>query len=91
MKTFKTKVDRMDNDVEYIIECYDNTEPINVGDKFLFFFSDITDVQVCCIDDIEEINKNDRVKDNTSIDLVTEFWRNCFKIKNTTLDLNLIS
>jgi len=86
MRTFKTKVEG--HDEEFDFECYDNTETIEVGDKFLFFFGGIADVQVCGSEAEKlEINKNDRVQDYTKIDLVTGFWKNCYKIKSTNFNL----
>lgn len=89
MEKFRTKVEGFDQEFDF--ECYDNTEPIEIGDKFIFFFAGIADVQECCSENEKsEINKNDRVRDNTIIDLVTGFWRNCYKIKTTNFDLTNI-
>lgn len=89
MENFKTKVDGFDKEFEF--ECYDNTEPINIGDKFLFFFFGTADVQKCNSETEKiEINKNDRVYDTTKIDLTTNFWKNCYKIKKTDFDLTTI-
>ena len=77
-------VNSKDENIEYEFECYENTEPINMGDKFLFFFGDITDIGICDSERSKtEINQNDRVRDSNTIDLVTGFWQNCFKIKST--------
>ena len=90
MEQFKTKIDGYDKN--YTFDCYPNTETINIGDKFLFFFGGIADVQECCSEnEKEEINKNDRKRDNSCIDLVTGFWRKCYKIKNTNFDLNKLN
>lgn len=69
-----------------------HTEPIEIGDKYIiFFFWGIADVQTCDSETVkEEINKNSRVHDHTKIDLVTGFWRNCYKIKSTNFDLSLV-
>lgn len=84
MKKFKTKIEGYEE--EFNFECYNNTEPINIGDKYIFFFGDIVDVQICDSESIKlEINKNNRVKDNTKIDFVTGFWQNCYKIKSTNV------
>lgn len=85
MKKFKTRVEGYDSK-EFDFECYENTEPIEIGDNYLFFFAGTAGVEQCCTEnEKEEINENDRVKDdnNFKIDLVTGFWRNCYKIKTT--------
>ena len=90
MRNFKTKIEGYEEEFDF--ECYESTEPIKIGDKYIFFFGGIADVQVCDSENVKvEINKNDRVKDNTKIDLVTGFWRNCFKIKSTNFDLSTVS
>ena len=87
---FKTKIEGY-LDKEFNFECYDNTEPIEIGDNYLFFFAGIADVQKCISENEKfEINKNDRIRDNFTIDLVTGFWRNCYKIKSTNFNLNNI-
>ena len=86
MEIFKTKIEGAEGEFEF--ECYDNTEPINVGDLSIFFFAGIADVQTCDSEsEKEEINPNDRVSGGVG-DLVTGFWRNCYKIKNTDFDLS---
>lgn len=56
---------------------------------YIFFFGGIADVQVCNSDiEFYEINKNDKQRDYSKIDLVTGFWKNCYKIKNTDYKLN---
>lgn len=90
MENFKTKI-YMEGDKEYSFECYDNTEPIEVGDVFIYFLMGIADVQVCATEKEKyEINPNDRVLDSSKIDLVTGFWRNCYKIKKTDFDLSKV-
>ncbi len=89
MKKFKTKVEGHDSEFEF--ECFDNTHPINMNDKYIFFFGGIADVQICDSEQVKfEINPNNRVKDNSKIDLTTGFWKNCYKINSTNFDLNLI-
>ena len=89
MKNFKTKVEGHQSEFNFV--CHENTEPIKIGDKFIYFFCGIADVQVCDSESVEnEINQNDRVKDNSIIDLVTGFWRNCYKIESTDFDLELV-
>lgn len=88
MKKFNTKIEG-NGDIHYDFLCYENTEPIEIGDKFIFFFGGIADVDTCESENSrQEINPNDRVKDNTKIDLVTGFWKNCYKIKTTTFNLD---
>lgn len=90
MKNFKTKVEGHNGIFDF--ECYENTEPIDIGDKYIFFFGGIADVQVCDSEGVKfEINKNDRVKDRSKIDLVTGFWQKCYKIKSTNFDLRVVS
>ena len=89
MIKFKTKVEGYNE--EYDFECYENTEPIELGDAYIFFFCGIADVQVCDSENVKyEINKNDIVKSEAKIDFVSGFWRNCFKIKSTNFDLSTI-
>ena len=87
MKIFKTKISSSGDDIEYEFECYDNTEPIEYGDYFIYFFCGSWDVQRC--DDKRmkfEINKNE-YKSDCSIDFISGFWENCYKIKSTNLEL----
>lgn len=87
MEKFKTKIEGYSK--EYEFECYNNTEPIEIGDNFIFFFGGIADVQKCDSETMKfEINPNDLVKNENIIDLVTGFWRNCYKIKSTNFDLS---
>ena len=89
MKNFTTRVEGHEG--EFTFECHENIEPIDIGDKYIFFFGGIADVQVCDSEAVKyEINPNDRVKDWTKIDLVTGFWKNCYKIKTTNFDLSLV-
>ncbi len=88
MENFKTKIDGHPDETEFNFECYDNTEPIEVGDAYIFFFAGIADVQLCYSEDVKyEINQNNRVLDYTKIDFVTGFWKRCYKIKTTDFDL----
>jgi hypothetical protein len=89
MKKFETKVDGYGDKI-YSFDCYENTEHIGIGDKFIFFFAGIADVQECCSErEMYEINKNDRVSGGFG-DMVTGFWRNCYKIKHTDFDLTQV-
>ena len=91
MRTFKTKIDGH-GDTEFEFLCYENTEPIEIGDKFIFLFAGIADVSECCSENEKsEINKHDRPYQSDKIDLVYGFWRRCFKIKSTNFDLSKIS
>lgn len=90
MRNFKTKIEG--HNEEFNFECYENTEPIEIGDKYIYFFGGIVDVQICDSESVKlEINKNNRVKDLTKIDLTAGFWQNCFKIKSTDFDLSTVS
>ncbi len=90
MRNFKTKIEGYEEEFDF--ECYENTEPIKIGDKYIYFFAGFTDVQVCVSEtEKAEINKNDRVEDYTKIDFTTGFWRNCFKIKSTNFELSTVS
>jgi hypothetical protein len=91
MRTFKTKITGCGSDKAFTFECYENTHQINIGDKFLFFFGNIADVQVCDSQIMKsEINKHDRPEQTDCIDLVCNFWRNCYKIKSTDFDLTIV-
>jgi len=89
METFKTKIESDDSGKEYKFNCYDNTESIEIGNHFLFFFAGVADVG-CCQSENEksEINYNDRERNGNTIDFVTGFWKNCYKIKTTNFKLN---
>jgi len=90
-KLFRRKIEGDDSGKEYVFICYDNTEPIEVGDYYLFFFAGITAVSKCYSENEKsEINPNDRVRDGKTIDLVTGFWKNCYKIKSTKFDLTSV-
>jgi hypothetical protein len=76
---------------KFDFECYPNTETINVGDKFLFFFAGIADVQTCSSEvEMFEINPNDKEPDPNTIDFVAGFWKKCYKIKETNFDLSTV-
>jgi len=88
MKKFKTVIDESVEEFDFL--CYENSEPINMGDPYIFFFCGIADVQKCDSETIKyEINKNDRVRKDFG-DMVTGFWRNCYKIKETNFNLENI-
>jgi hypothetical protein len=92
MATFKTKIENSDLNKEFEFECYENDINIEIGDKYIFFFAGIADIQICDSENIKsEINKHNRPKNNDVIDLVYNFWRNCYKIKSTNFDLSTIS
>lgn len=59
--------------------------------NLIFFFGGIADVQTCDSENEKsEINKNNKPYQKDKIDLVHNFWRKCYKIKSTNLDLNLV-
>ena len=91
MEKFKVKIEGADKeDQQFNFECYDNTETIEIGDAFLFFFAGIADVQICDSENMkEELNPNDRVSTGFG-DLVTGFWKNAYKIKETDFNLEEI-
>jgi hypothetical protein len=87
----KTHLVNDDSKTEYDFECYENTEPIEIGDKFIFFFFGGWDVQTCCSENEKsEINKHDRPKREDIIDMTHNFWENCYKIKTTNFDLSTV-
>lgn len=88
MRKFITKVDGAELDIEYTFECFENTEPINIGDDYLFFFAGTAATCKCSSEnEMAEINPNDR-KSTGFGDLVTGFWRNCYKIKTTNFQID---
>ena len=92
MRKFKTKIEGSDLDKEFDFECYENETPIEIGDKYIFFFAGIADVQICDSESIKsEINKHNRPKQDHLIDITHGFWRNCYKIKSTNFDLSTVS
>lgn len=87
MNQFTTKILGSDIDKEYDFECYENTERINIGDNFIFFFAGNACVGTCLSEHEEaEINENDRKYCGPG-DLVTGFWKQCYKIKNTNYEI----
>lgn len=89
MRNFKKKIEG--HEEEFDFECYENTEPIEIGDKYIFFFGGIADVQVCDTENVkEEINKHNRPYQHDKIDLTHNFWTKCFKIKATNFDLSRV-
>ncbi len=90
-KLFRRKIEGDDSGKEYVFICYDNTEPIEIGDYYIFFFAGTAGVSKCYSENEKsEINPNDRVSDGKTIDLVTGFWKNCYKIKSTKFDLTSV-
>lgn len=90
MKNFKTKIDG-NGDQEFDFECYENTETIEIGDKFIFFFGGIADVQTCDNEAVKsEVNKHNRPYQQDKIDLTHSFWTKCYKIKKTNFDLSKV-
>ena len=72
MKNFKTKIEGHNGIFEFV--CYENTERINIGDKYLFFFGNTAHVYICNSEaEVEDVNINNRHNHN----------ENCFKIKSS--------
>mgnify|MGYP000928203967 CR=1 FL=1 len=91
METFRTRIESANSKKFYNFECYDNTEPISIGDYFIFFFAGIADVGRCTSEhEKKEINPNDFEYQKDKIDLVYNFWKKCYKIKSTDFDLTLV-
>jgi hypothetical protein len=89
MRRFNTKIEGYQEEFDFL--CYDNTEPIEIGDKYIFFFCGIADVQICDSENVKaEINKHDRPYQENKIDFVYNFWTKCFKIKSTNFDLGKV-
>jgi hypothetical protein len=81
MKKFKTKIEGYEEEFEFL--CYENTEPIEMGDLYIFFLAGMADVLKCETEsEKEEINQNGKTYKGIG-DLVTGFWKNCYKIKET--------
>lgn len=71
-----------------LVSFYPNTEPINIGDKFIFSFGCIYDIQICDSESMKfEINENDLKYNENTIDLVYGFWKRCYKVFRTTKKL----
>ena len=89
MKTFNVKIEGF-GDRKYNFTCEENTYPIEIDDKFLFFFGGVACIGICGSENEKyEINKNNH-KSDCSIDLVSGFWERCYKIKFTDFDLKQI-
>ena len=84
-KVTKTRI--YDDEKEYTFELYENTEPINIGDYYLFWFGSWCIAQCETLSEHREINPNGIVKQKNIIDFVAGFWKNCFKIKSTNYNL----
>ena len=92
MRKFKTKIEGSNSKKKFDFECYENNTPISIGNEYIFFFAGIADVQKCSSEtEKSEINKNDRPYQKDKMDLVYNFWKNCYKIKSTNFDLNMVS
>lgn len=90
MKKFKTKIEDL-GEQKFEFECFENTEPINIEDIYLFFFDAVAFVARCETEqEKEEINPNNKEIQMDKIDLVYNFWKNCYKIKSTDLDLKKV-
>ncbi len=79
MRNFKTIVYGHTDKGEFNFECYEHTEIIYIGDKYIFFFACTANVFVCSSGrEAEDVNINARHNHN----------ENCFKIKNTDFVLS---
>jgi len=78
-------------DGEFNFELEENTEIIDIGDYYLFTFGGVYSVGKCdTATEKFQINPNDKPYNKDVLDLVHGFWKKCYKIKNTNLDLSLI-
>jgi hypothetical protein len=89
MKYFETKIEGH-QDKTFWFKCYENTEPIEVGDFFIFFWGGIADVQRCSKSGIIEINPNNIPRKTNCIDSSYGFWKNCYKIELTNFPLQTV-
>ncbi len=88
---FKIQIESSDSKEEFEFECYPNTEPIEIGEYFLFFSAGIADVGKCSSEhEKSEINQHNRPKQENLIDCTYNFWRNCYKIKTTNFNLQAV-
>jgi len=84
MQTFSVKIESSKTNEEYNFECFENEEPIEIGDVYLFSFCGIWDAVICETEnEIDKINKHDRPYKTDIIDAVHSFWRRCYKVKTT--------
>lgn len=91
MPTFNVKLEEGDPDVEYEVNCGENTDLIDIGDYYLFFFGGTAAIQQCQSESEKvEINENNLKPRPNSIDFVSGFWRNCYKVIKTDFDLKLV-
>jgi len=91
MNHLKCKIGSVNSDQEFDFECYSNTEPIEIGDYFLFFFAGSAEVGKCESESEKlEINPHCRQPKKGIIDLTHTFWQHCFKIKTTDFDFSLL-
>lgn len=83
------KVLKLYDDGKYhFFELYPNTEPIEIGDLYVFAFGGEWFYSVCSSEqERSETNYNPNRKPNKgTIDLVTNFWTHCYKVKNTSFN-----
>lgn len=86
MPTFNLTIDGFDG--EYEFDCHEFTEPINIGDAYVFWFDFIGTPTICRTEsEMLEINENE-IKSTAVLDFVSGFWKKCFKIKNTNFDIS---
>lgn len=90
MEIIHTKIDGKGG-LLYRFEIYPNTEPINIGDYFLFNFGGSWHIDKCSSErEMSEINQHDRPYKTHMIDLVHSFWRGCYKIYDTNFPLKTL-
>ena len=72
----------------YNFKLYPNTEPINIGDMYMYNFGGVWNILKCSSEEEKiQINPNTIKKNPNKIDFISGFWKRCYKIKNTNLDL----
>lgn len=88
-KFFTTKVEGFGEE-EYVFKCFNNTEHIEIGDIYIYFFDGIADVQICDLESTKkQINKNE-IKSLHPLSLVEGFWQNCYKICSTNFPIEIL-
>lgn len=79
IKTGIFKIDGKD----YLVSYYPNDVEINVGDTILFWCGGWM-IDVCSSEESAyECNPPDKPKNKNVIDLVSTFWRRCYKVYRT--------
>lgn len=87
MEHFKTAVEGFPGQ-EFEFICFPNTETIEIGDYYLFFFGGVAAVAKCQSEqEKSEANFNNRAEQKNKIDFVHNFWINCYKIKSSNFNI----